>query len=75
MSNRQVNRLSKLKFIIVKDCKSISSRIGQLKYCNSYKLRLYINKKLDINKIKHIISDNDKIDSGKELNSKFVLIR
>ena len=72
---RQVNRLSKLKFITVKDCKSISSRIGQLKYCNSYKLRLYINKKLDINKIRRIISDNDKIDSGKELNSKFVLIK
>lgn len=39
------------------------------------KLRLYINKKLDINKIRRIISDNDKIDSGKELNSKFVLIK
>lgn len=26
-------------------------------------------------KIKHIIYDNDKIDSGKELNSKFVLIK
>lgn len=72
---KQINKISKMKFIPISACQSISSIVGQLKYCNSKKLYTYIRKTIDIDKIKNIISDSDKILSGNKIDSKYILIK